>query len=276
MKVYVEGNDENKKEDDKLLPPLEKGERLKRKSIDPKQHFTQPPPRYTEATLVKELEEKGIGRPSTYAPILETIQKRGYVLLEDKRFVPSELGEIVIELIGEFFPEILNVEFTAHMEEDLDLVEEGKANWVDILERFYRPFQDRLTLAEKEMAEVELEDEVSDEVCEKCGSPMVYKYGRFGKFLACSSFPECRNTKAILKSTGVTCPKCKEGEIVETKSKKQRLFYGCKQYPACDFVSWDRPVPRPCPKCGNYMVEKKGRKEAVIRCSACDYQESKQ
>jgi DNA topoisomerase-1 len=274
MKVYVEGKDDNKKEENKWLPPLEKGQQLKRKSITPKQHFTQPPPRYTEATLVKELEEKGIGRPSTYAPTLETIKKRGYVLMEDKRFVPSELGEIVIGLIGEFFPEVLNVEFTAHMEDDLDQVEAGKANWVEILDRFYGPFRERLVTAEKEMAEVELQDEVSDENCEKCGSPMVYKFGRYGKFLACSAFPECRNTKAILKSTGVTCPKCQKGEIVERKSKKQRTFYGCERYPDCDFVSWDRPVPRPCPKCGNYMTEKKTKKEKVIRCSACDYEET--
>jgi DNA topoisomerase-1 len=274
MKVYVEGKDDNKKEENKWLPPIEKGQQLKRKSITPKQHFTQPPPRYTEATLVKELEEKGIGRPSTYAPTLETIKKRGYVLMEDKRFVPSELGEIVIGLIGEFFPEVLNVEFTAHMEDDLDQVEAGKANWVEILDRFYGPFRERLVTAEKEMAEVELQDEVSDENCEKCGSPMVYKFGRYGKFLACSAFPECRNTKAILKSTGVTCPKCQKGEIVERKSKKQRTFYGCERYPDCDFVSWDRPVPRPCPKCGNYMTEKKTKKEKVIRCSACDYEET--
>jgi len=223
---------------------------------------------------LKELEEKGIGRPSTYAPTLETIQKRGYVMLKDKRFVPSELGEIVIELIEEFFPDILNVEFTANMEGDLDLIEEGKADWIQILDRFYRPFKDRLSVAEKEMAQVEWEDEVSDEVCEKCGSPMVYKFGRFGKFLACSAFPDCRNTKAILKEIGVRCPKCKEGEIVERKSKKQRLFYGCKRYPDCDFVTWDPPVSRPCPKCGEYMVEKKTKKETVIRCSACDYQEA--
>ncbi|MBA4496245.1 type I DNA topoisomerase [Paenactinomyces guangxiensis] len=275
MKVYIEGSDDNKKEEESFLPPLEEGEQLKRKSIDPKQHFTQPPPRYTEARLVKELEEKGIGRPSTYAPTLDTIQKRGYVLLEDKRFVPSELGEIVLELIEEFFPEIINVEFTAHMEEDLDLVEEGKVDWVQVLDRFYQSFEKRLSFAEKEMEEVEIQDEVSDEVCEKCGSLMVYKFGRYGKFLACPSFPECRNTKAIVKSTGVTCPKCEKGEIVERKSKKKRTFYGCNRYPDCDFVSWDRPVPRPCPRCERLMVEKKVKKQPVIRCTECDYQEEK-
>ena len=276
MKVYVEGEDQKKKEEDKFLPELAKGQVLKRKSVEPKQHFTQPPPRYTEASLVKELEDKGIGRPSTYAPILDTIQKRGYVLLEEKRFVPSELGEIVIDLMQQFFPEILNVEFTANLEEDLDKVEEGKADWIEILDRFYHPFQKQLSVAEKEMEEVEIQDEVSGEVCEKCGSPMVYKFGRYGKFLACSAFPDCRNTKPIVKSTGVPCPKCKEGEIVERKSKKSRLFYGCSRYPECDFVSWDRPVPRPCPKCGNLMVEKKAKKkQTMIRCTVCDYEEEK-
>lgn len=274
-KVYIEGTDDKKKEEEGFLPPLTVGQLLKRKSIDPKQHFTQPPPRYTEARLVKELEEKGIGRPSTYAPTLDTLQKRGYVLLEDKRFVPSELGEIVLELMEQFFPEVINVEFTAHMEEDLDQVEEGLANWVETLDRFYRSFQPRLEVAEKEMEKVEIKDEVSDEVCEKCGSPMVYKFGRFGKFLACSAFPDCRNTKAIVKSTGVTCPTCKQGEIVERKSKKARLFYGCNRYPDCDFVSWDRPVPRPCPRCGSLMVEKKSKKMTMIRCTQCDYQEEK-
>ncbi|GAA5346236.1 DNA topoisomerase-1 [Planifilum fimeticola] len=275
MKVYVEGTDDNKTEEEARLPELEKGETLKRKSVQPKQHFTQPPPRYTEARLVRTLEELGIGRPSTYAPTLETIQKRGYVTLEDRRFVPTELGEIVTQLMEEFFPEILDVEFTANMEEELDQIEEGAVDWVQIVDEFYRPFHRRLTIAEKEMEEVEIKDEVSDEVCEKCGSPMVYKMGRYGRFLACSSFPECRNAKPILKSTGVACPKCGEGEIVERKSKKRRTFYGCSRYPECDFVSWDKPVPRPCPKCGKLMVEKRRKKETVIRCTECGYEEAK-
>jgi DNA topoisomerase I len=275
MRVYVEERDDPQKEEGVFLPPLVEGQVLKRKSIIPKQHFTQPPPRYTEARLVKTLEEKGIGRPSTYAPTLDTIQKRGYVLLEEKRFVPSELGEIVLELMEQFFPDILNVAFTAHMEENLDLIEEGRVNWIHILDQFYPPFQKRLQFAEQEMAEVELQDEVSDEVCEKCQSPMVYKHGRFGKFLACSAFPECRNTKAIVKSTGILCPKCKQGEIVERKSKKKRTFYGCHRYPDCDFVSWDKPVPRPCPRCGQLMVEKKQKKELTVHCTGCEYEEEK-
>ncbi|RAL26313.1 type I DNA topoisomerase [Thermoflavimicrobium daqui] len=276
MKVYVEGNDDIKRdEEEKFLPPLQAGQTLKRENIEPKQHFTQPPPRYTEARLVKTMEEKGIGRPSTYSPTLDTIQKRGYVRLEEKRFVPTELGEIVIQLMEEFFPEILNVEFTAHLEEDLDQIEDGKTDWVEILDEFYNPFKERLTYAEKEMEEVEIVDEVSDELCEKCQSPMVYKFGRFGKFLACSAFPECRFTKAILKSTGVTCPNCQQGEIVERKTKKNRLFYGCNRYPDCDFVSWDKPVARPCPKCNSLLVEKKKKKETMIICTNCDYEELK-
>ncbi|MDR6224194.1 type I DNA topoisomerase [Desmospora profundinema] len=275
MKVYVEGNDDNKKEEDKMLPALEEGQTLKRKSIDPKQHFTQPPPRYTEARLVKTLEEKGIGRPSTYAPTIDTIQKRGYVQLEDRRLIPSELGEIVISLMEEFFPEILDVTFTVNMEEKLDHVEEGKVDWVEILERFYEKFEKRLSVAEEEMKEVEIKDEVSDENCEKCGLPMVYKFGRYGKFLACSGFPDCRNTKPIVKSTGVTCPNCKKGEIVERKSKKQRTFYGCNRYPECEFVSWDKPDPRPCPRCEGLMVEKRRKKGTLIRCTKCDYEEEK-
>ncbi|PTX58604.1 DNA topoisomerase I [Melghirimyces profundicolus] len=275
MKLYIEGNDDGKKEENKFLPTLKEGQKLKKKSLDPKQHFTQPPPRYTEARLVKTLEEKGIGRPSTYAPTLDTIQKRGYVTLEDRRLVPSELGEIVISLMEEFFPEILNVEFTVNMEEELDRIEEGKVDWVQILERFYEKFHKRLEVAEEEMREVEIQDEVSDEACEKCGRPMVYKFGRYGKFLACSGFPDCRNTKPILKSTGVTCPKCKKGDIVERKSKKRRTFYGCDRYPECDFVSWDKPIPRPCPRCSGLRVEKRRKKGTLLQCTECEYQEEK-
>ncbi|TGU89128.1 DNA topoisomerase I, partial [Mesorhizobium sp. M00.F.Ca.ET.186.01.1.1] len=201
-------------------------------------------------------------------------QKRGYVALEEKRFIPTELGEIVITLIEEFFPEILNAEFTAHMESDLDEIEEGTANWVNILDAFYRGFAKRVAVAEEEMKEVELKDEESDETCELCGRVMVYKLGRFGKFLACSGFPDCRNTKPIVKETGVKCPQCETGHIIERKSKKSRIFYGCNQYPECDFVSWDKPIARPCPKCSSLMVEKKRKKQGVsVVCTKCDYQE---
>jgi DNA topoisomerase-1 len=274
MKVYIEGSDDSGNEEETFLPPIEEGQTVKLKNIEPNQHFTQPPPRYTEARLVKTLEENGIGRPSTYAPTLETIQKRGYVALEEKRFVPTELGEIVISLIEEFFPEILDVEFTSQMESDLDAIEEGIANWVKVLDRFYQDFAKRVEVAEEQMEEVELKDEVSDELCEVCGRHLVYKLGRFGKFLACSGFPECRFTKPIVKEVGVTCPQCETGSIIERKSKKSRIFYGCNRYPECDFVSWDKPIARPCPKCSSMLVEKKRKKQGVsIACTKCDYQE---
>ncbi|WP_158737682.1 type I DNA topoisomerase [Alteribacillus sp. YIM 98480] len=273
MKVYIEGRDDGKQEQDKFLPDLKEEETVNKEELNENQHFTQPPPRYTEARLVKTMEEMGIGRPSTYAPTLDTIQRRNYVALEDKRFVPTELGEIVLELIVEFFPEILDVEFTAKMENDLDYIEEGRQNWIQIIDEFYHGFEKRLKVAEEEMKEVEIRDEPAGEDCEKCGHPMVYKMGRYGKFMACSNFPDCRNTKAIVKEIGVKCPKCKEGNIVERKSKKQRKFFGCDRYPECDFVSWDKPIARPCPKCESLLVEKKTKKGVTVQCSECDYKE---
>ncbi len=272
-KVYVEGSDDETNDEDRLLPALATGESVAAQQIDPKQHFTQPPPRYTEARLVRALEELGIGRPSTYAPTLETIQKRYYVAIEEKKFVPTELGELVVQLMEEFFPEILDAEFTAHMEGDLDHVEEGTQEWVNVIGEFYKSFEKRLAVAEEEMKEVEIRDEPSDEICDKCGSPMVYKMGRFGKFLACSGFPDCRNTKPIVKATGVTCPKCKEGHIVERRSKKGRMFYGCDKYPECDFVSWDKPIAKPCPECSGMMVEKRAKGETKYHCTVCTHSE---
>ncbi|MGG5738478.1 MULTISPECIES: type I DNA topoisomerase [Bacillus cereus group] len=277
MKVYVESKDDGAEEKDKMLPPLEVGETVFSKDIEPKQHFTQPPPRYTEARLVRTLEELGIGRPSTYVPTLETIQKRGYVGLDNKRFVPTELGGIVIELILEFFPEIINIEFTANMEQSLDEVEEGNANWVKIVDDFYVEFEPRLEKAEKEMREVEIKDEPAGEDCELCEHPMVFKMGKYGKFMACSNFPDCRNTKPIVKEIGVTCPKCDKGQIIERRSnKKKRLFYGCGTYPECDFVSWDKPIGRKCPKCEGMLVEKKLKKGVQVQCISCDYEEEQQ
>lgn len=277
MKVYVESKDDGAEEKDKMLPPLEVGETVFSKDLEPKQHFTQPPPRYTEARLVRTLEELGIGRPSTYVPTLETIQKRGYVGLDNKRFVPTELGEIVIELISEFFPEIINIEFTANMEQSLDEVEEGNANWVKIVDDFYVGFEPRLEKAEKEMREVEIKDEPAGEDCELCNHPMVFKMGKYGKFMACSNFPDCRNTKPIVKEIGVTCPKCDKGQIIERRSnKKKRLFYGCGTYPECDFVSWDKPIGRKCPKCEGMLVEKKLKKGVQVQCISCDYEEEQQ
>ncbi|MEK3722152.1 type I DNA topoisomerase [Paenibacillus sp. FSL H8-0034] len=273
MKVYVEGNDDGTTEEDKLLPPLQKGDKLKKNQLEPKQHFTQPPPRYTEARLVKALEEMGIGRPSTYAPTLETIQKRGYVAIDEKKFVPTELGELVIQQMIEYFPEILDIEFTAHMEGELDNVEGGTENWVKVLGDFYESFEKRLVFAEEEMEKIEIKDEVSDEICEKCGLHLVYKMGRFGKFLACSGFPDCRNTKPIVKDIGVICPTCKVGHIIERRSKKGRIFYGCDQYPACEFVSWDKPVEQPCPKCGSMLIEKRNKNGVFHQCVQCDFKE---
>jgi DNA topoisomerase-1 len=276
MKLYVEGNDDQVEEKDHILPGMEKGDFVKKLDIEPKQHFTQPPPRYSEARLVKTLEELGIGRPSTYAPTLDTIQKRGYVTLEAKRFIPTELGGIVHQLVLEFFPKIIDIEFTAQMEKDLDSVEEGQEKWVTIIDKFYIDFEKHVTHADKEMEKVVIKDEPVGEDCEKCTSPMVYKLGRYGKFMACSNFPECRNTKAIVKNIGVTCPSCKKGEIVERKSKTKRIFYGCDQYPVCDFVSWDKPLSRPCPKCNELLVEKKLKKGIQIQCTSCDYKEDTQ
>lgn len=276
MKVYVEGSDDQVEEKDRMLPDLKEGDEVLKKDIEPKQHFTQPPPRYTEARLVRTLEELGIGRPSTYAPTLDTIQKRGYVSLDNKRFVPTELGEIVHGLIEEFFPDILDLEFTAKMEQDLDNVEDGKVNWVNIIDEFYRDFEKHLEIAEKEMQEIEIKDEPAGEDCDQCGSPMVFKMGRYGKFMACSNFPDCRNTKAIVKDIGVKCPKCEEGNIIERKSKKRRIFYGCDRFPECDFLSWDKPLARKCPKCDKLLVEKKLKKGIQVQCTECDYKEEPQ
>ncbi|WP_404452607.1 type I DNA topoisomerase [Virgibacillus necropolis] len=276
MSVYIEGTDDNKKEENKYLPDLKEGMEVTANDIDPNQHFTQPPPRYTEARLVRAMEEQGIGRPSTFAPTLDTIQRRGYVSIDNKRFIPTELGSIVIDLLQEFFPEIIDVDFTVKMEGDLDSIEDGKNNWKSILDGFYTDFSKRLEVAEKEMEKIEIRDEPAGIDCENCGHEMVYKMGRYGKFLACSNFPECRNTKPILKEIGVKCPKCEEGNVVERKSKKKRTFYGCDQFPECDFVSWDKPISRPCPKCESLLVEKKSKKETQIQCTNCDYKEKTQ
>ncbi|WP_188205794.1 type I DNA topoisomerase [Alkalibacillus aidingensis] len=276
MELYVEGSDDQKKDEQKVLPPLEEGQQVKSQEITPNQHFTQPPPRYTEARLVRTLEEKGIGRPSTYAPTLDTIQRRGYVALDNRRFVPTELGGLVTELLEEYFPEIVNVQFTVDMENNLDAVEEGKKDWRQIIHTFYQDFQKRLDRAEEEIEKIEVRDEPAGEDCEKCGHEMVYKMGRYGKFLACSNFPDCRNTKPILKEIGVKCPRCKEGNVVERKSKKRRTFYGCDQYPECEFISWDKPIERPCPKCSSLLVEKKQKKGVQVKCTECDYSENVQ
>lgn len=276
MQVYVEGRDDGKEDKENILPELVEGDVVKSVDIEPKQHFTQPPARFSEATLIRTLEENGVGRPSTYAPTLETIQRRYYVKLTNKRFEPTELGEIVNSLVSEFFPQIVDTHFTATMETDLDKVGEGQEKWVEVVDRFYKPFEKELTNAEEKIEKIQIKDEPAGFDCELCGHPMVIKLGRYGKFYACSNFPDCRNTKAIVKEIGVTCPVCHEGQVIERKSKKNRIFYGCSRYPECDFTSWDKPIGRPCPKCGQYLVEKKVKGGKQVVCINGDYEENVQ
>ncbi|MBQ9992778.1 MAG: type I DNA topoisomerase, partial [Firmicutes bacterium] len=255
MQVYIEGKDSDDKEDEGMLPRLIEGENAALKKLNPAQHFTQPPARYNEATLVKALEELGIGRPSTYAPIIETICARGYVAREEKQFFPTELGKVVVEQLKEYFTDIMDIEFTADMEKSLDMVEEGEQNWRELMHDFYDPFAITLKQAEEEMQKIQLAPEYADELCEKCGKPMVYKMGAYGKFLACSGFPDCRNTKAIVKQTNVRCLAC-GGNIIERKSRSGRVFFGCDNYPECQYVSWDMPIEEKCPTCGTQLSKK--------------------
>ncbi len=252
------------------LPELASGQTLLLHKIDAQQHFTEPPPRYTEATLVKTLEEKGIGRPSTYAPIIETILARGYVVRVEKKFQPTELGIVVVDLLREYFKDIVDIEFTANMETKLDEIAEGRGSRLELLREFFDVFSDTLEHAEQEIGHVELPVEVSDVICENCGRNMVVKQGRYGKFLACPGFPECRNTKPLLKETGVKCPKC-GGDIVERRTKRGKVFYGCKNYPDCDYTIWDRPLPETCKTCGAFMVRHTfPNRRFIIQCSRED------
>lgn len=258
MALYSEGTDDDENEKFTELPELIEGEHLKLVRLTPRQHFTEPPPRYTEASLVKILEEKGIGRPSTYAPIIDTIQARGYVVKEKKRFLATELGFVVVDILAEYFPEIVDVEFTAKMEGDLDRVECENVPWTQVVGEFYEPFSAKLETAFSSLEKREIAPEVTDELCDLCGRNMVIKSGRFGDFLACPGFPECRNTKPILKDTGATCPLC-GGSVVERRSKRGRVFYGCSNYPTCSFVVWNKPSKKKCPECGSFTTEKKTR-----------------
>ncbi|MDR2832875.1 MAG: type I DNA topoisomerase [Streptococcaceae bacterium] len=264
----------NDTEKDNTLPDMEVNDKVKNVSMQPTQHFTQPPARFTEATLIKVLEESGIGRPSTYAATVETIRKRNYVKLEAKRFVPQEIGEIVNKLIVDFFPNVINVDFTANMEHNLDEIEVGKENWRQVVDHFYQPFAKELGNAEEQIEKIEIKDEPAGFDCDVCGNPMVIKLGKYGKFYACSTFPVCRNTKPMVKEIGVICPKCHEGQVIERKSKKNRLFYGCSRFPDCDFTSWDKPIGRDCPKCEHFLVEKKVRGKGLqVICPNGDYEE---
>lgn len=265
--------DDNKEDSEKdiVLPELTVGQNLKLQKITPKQHFTEPPPRYSEASLVKIMEEKAIGRPSTYAPIIETIVDRGYVIRSEKRFQPTDLGFIVVDLLKEYFPDIVDIDFTAGMENRLDDIAEGELTRNSVLAEFYEPFASTLASAEEQIGHVELPVEVSEVKCENCGQFMIVKHGRFGNFLACPGFPECRNTKPILKETGVNCPKC-QSAIVERRTKRGKVFYGCLSYPKCDYTTWDTPLKDNCEVCGSFKVRhnfKKGRFSIMCSNETC-------
>ena len=266
--LYLESLDDEAESDGRQpLPPLEKGDGLNCQKLDALQHFTQPPPRYTEATLIKAMEERGIGRPSTYAPTIGTLLSRNYVEKDRNRLTPTVLGKTVSDLLSEHFSDVMDLDFTAKMEEELDDVSRGDLEWVPMLDGFYDPFQKALEQAQENMPRVKLE-ESTDEVCDECEKPMVIKTGRFGRFLACTGFPECRNTKPIVKKTGVDCPKC-GGDIVERRARgRGRSFFGCSKYPACDFISNSRPWPLPCPECDGLMVE--SRKDR-LSCTVCSW-----
>lgn len=269
--IYTEGRDDST-EEEAAIPTVSANDIFRAEKVEKEQKFSQPPARYTEASLVKLLEEKGIGRPSTYAPTISTIIERGYVRREKKQLVPTELGFVVTKIMKENFSDIVDIKFTADMESKLDLIKDGEEPWKEVIREFYGPFEKTLEKASESIEKVVIPDEVSDVKCEKCGSMMVYKMGRFGRFLACPNFPNCRNTKAIVEKTDVKCPLC-GGEIIKRKSKKGKVFYGCEKYPECSFVSWDKPVKEKCPKCGGLMVHKMGHGGGFDACIAegCGY-----
>jgi DNA topoisomerase I len=275
--LYEESADEAKK-DEGTLPELENGMPLKLKEIAGNQHFTQPPPRYTEASLIKALEENGIGRPSTYAVIISTITAREYVVREGKALKPTELGEAVVKLMKERFPKIVNVKFTAQVESDLDDVQSGKTDWVEELKNFYGDFDATLKAAKEAMkgVKIQLKEDVTDVICEKCGRHMVIKTSRYGKFLACPGYPECKNVKKYVETNGAECPKC-GGKVVIKRTKKGRIFYGCSNYPQCDFVSWDEPSKEKCPRCGKTLLKKKGKKPKYYCITpGCGYEKTEE
>ena len=271
--LYREGTDNGDDEREGWLPPLAERDSLALADLTPEQHFTQPPPRYTEATLVRALEEKGIGRPSTYAPTIETIKKRGYVASRERRLAATDIGRMVNDLLVEHFPNIVDVDFTAGMESNLDRVEEGQADWQGIIREFYGPFAQTLQRAEAKIPVVEFPVVEIGEPCPQCGRPLVRKHGRFGEFIACTGYPECRYTRPV--GIGVKCPKC-GSEVVARRTKRGRTFYGCSAYPNCTFTSWDRPSDRPCSRCGSLTVHKHSRRGDELRCTneACGYRES--
>ncbi|MCK8058749.1 MULTISPECIES: type I DNA topoisomerase [unclassified Fusibacter] len=258
-----------------LLPEIEEGTSMSASSIEPEQHFTQPPARYTEASLVKAMEELGIGRPSTYAPTISTILSRGYIEREKKALKPTELGALINDIMVKYFDKIVDVGFTASMEQQLDEVEANGTQWKNIIAGFYGDFKSSLDHAEEELEKIDVV-EVTDEICNVCGSQMVIKYGRFGKFLACANYPECEHTRPLLKRIGVKCPVCKEGDVIERKTKKFKNFYGCSAFPDCNFMSWHRPTGDPCPTCGDPLIEYKTKRKHEISClnKECDYKKA--
>ncbi len=273
MVLYVEGKDVEQ-EKAKVLPELTEKMPLKLKSMEPNQHFTEPPPRYTEASLIKSLEEEGIGRPSTYATIISTILSREYVTKEGKSLKPTELGEVVNKLMKDQFAKIVNLKFTAQMENDLDLIAEGKIEWTDSLSKFYEDLLKMLEKAKKDMegVKISLKEDQIDKVCAKCGKPMVIKRGRYGKFIGCTGYPECTYIEKIVNELGVDCPKC-GGKVIVKNTKRKRVFYGCSNYPKCDFVSWDEPLNEKCPKCSGMLFKKNGKKPKIYCASKeCDYE----
>jgi DNA topoisomerase-1 len=271
--VYEEGKDEDQTEEaesDSAKIPVDDIHENQTQSLEelyPEQHFTQPPPRYTEASLVQVLEENGIGRPSTYAPILSTIQNRGYVVRDGKRLEPTETGFLVNDLVVEFFPSIVDINFSSNLEDELDQVASGSAEWVDVIREFYGPFSKRLENAEAQMPEQKAELEKVGRECPRCGHDLIIRWGRYGKFISCSNFPDCRYTEPYLEKIGVTCPTCGEGDVVRRKTRKGRTFYGCSRYPDCDFTSWKQPVAEKCPSCGGVLVIANKRQ---LKCLDCE------
>jgi len=271
--VYEEGKDEDQTEEEEAdsdtipIDDIKENQVQALQELYPDQHFTQPPPRYTEASLVQTLEENGIGRPSTYAPILSTIQNRGYVVRDGKRLEPTETGILVNDLVVEFFPSIVDINFTSQLEDQLDRVASGDEEWVDVIGEFYGPFSHRLEHAEEEMPEKKAELQKVGRECPKCGHDLIIRWGRYGKFISCSNFPDCRYTEPYLEKIGMTCPKCEEGDVVRRKTRKGRTFYGCSRYPDCDFTSWKKPIPTPCPNCGGTLAVANKRQ---VKCMDCE------
>ena len=257
------------------IPKFTLDKEYKVKKISPTQHFTQPPARYTESTLVKALEEKGIGRPSTYAPTISTIISRGYISKKGNALFMTELGDIVTKIMEENFGKFVDVDFTAEMENELDMIEEGEENWKDFIVKFYPPLEEAVNKAEAELEKIEAVVIETDEICELCGSNIVIRNGRFGKFLACKNYPECKNTKPILDKIGIKCPQCEDGEIIVKKSKKGRVFYGCSNFPACRFATWSKPIDKKCNLCDSIMVEKVTKNGSFEICSDKNCENSK-